>query len=316
MKVARRLWAIRTVGYHVAYNALTALFPRASAALQRVTRDTGRGKGRDGAEAAAYFEAVMRDYAVIARAAGVAGPLWRGKHVLELGPGDTRATALLARLEGAARWEGYDPFDIQSRRPGYLGAIYDPILRGRGETQSADELLVGCRVTTTPRSLRGAGPRFDVVVSRAVLEHVRDLRALFDLAASVARPDAVWIHKIDLRDHGIRHDDDLDFLGFSEGVWRAMSSAIDLPNRLRARSYLELGEAAGLRTVWARATHVAEAARVDERRDSLAPPFRRLATDELRVLGLWLVQVGPSHPLRARPSWPLPAAPHAELSRY
>jgi hypothetical protein len=311
----RSAWAIRTFAYHASYNALARAAPRVSAAIQRLTRDTGRGRGRDGAAGAAYFEAVLADYLVIADASGVGGAdLFRGKHVLELGPGDTRAIALLARLEGASAWEGFDPFDIQSRRSRYLEAIYDVILAHRGEPRwRAEECLERAVVHTSDASLRRQGPRFQVIVSRAVLEHVRDLGTLFAVAASVATDDAVWIHKVDLRSHGIRHTHELDFLRFTEPVWHAMSSHVDLPNRIRAAAYLDVGDRVGLRTTWAASTHGIAPDEVERVRAELAAPFRDM--HDLSVLGLWLVQVGRGHPLASRPA-KLDPAPHERLSHY
>ncbi len=316
----RTVWAARTFAYHAAYNALTRAAPRASSAIQRLTHDTGRGRGRDGTIAAEYFEAVAQDYAVIARESGaIAKNIFERRRVLELGPGDTRAMALIAKSEDASAWEGFDAFDIQSRDTRYTNKIYDAILTKRRETRSARDLLKGCMMHTSRAVFVGRGPRFDLVVSRAVLEHVGDLDALFADIASVVRDDAVLVHKIDLRSHGIEHDHALDFLRFSDRTWHVMSSHIDLPNRARIAKYLELAERFGLRTVWARTTHVISEEDAERVRRELAPRFRAQSAAELAVLGLWLVQVGPSHPL-ARGERPtlrdVSPAPHELLSRH
>lgn len=313
----RAAWAARTGAYHVAYNGLTRLAPRAAAAIQRATHDTGRGRGRDGVVAAEYFEAVAADYRVIAEASGALGrDLFRGRRVLELGPGDTRAMALIGHLEGARAWEGFDAFDIQSRDARYLDAIYAPILARRGERRDADEILQDCIMHASPESLAKGGRRFDLVVSRAVLEHVRDLDALMIAVARVTTDDCVLVHKIDLRSHGIEHDHPLDFLRFSERAWRAMSSHIDLPNRARLSAYVGLGERAGLHTAWACTTHVIDIEVARAIRRELASPFRAMSAEELRVLGLWLVQVGPRHRLAGAPRGEVGEAPHALLSRH
>jgi hypothetical protein len=155
-----------------------------------------------------------------------------------------------------------------------------------------------------------------VVVSRATLEHARDLARLFALVRDVTTDDAVLIHKIDLRDHGIRHEGPLDFLRFSDATWDRMSSHIDMPNRERGHFYLELGERTGLHTAWAATTHTIELDVARRARSSLAPRFRAMAPEELSILGLWLVQVGPRHPLAKRPRPELAAAPHERLSRF
>lgn len=317
MSISRSIWAVRTFAYHAAYNAFARAAPRAAMAVQRLTGDTGRGGRGAAREAADYFTAVAGDYEVVARASGVAErELFAGKRVLELGPGDTRAVALLARARGATAWEGFDAFDIQSRDRRYVTAIYDASLAREGETRRASDLLEGCIMHTSADALARGGRRFELVLSRAVLEHVRDLGALFASVARVATDDAVLIHKVDLRSHGLEHDHELDFLRFSERTWRAMSSHVDLPNRARAPAYLELAESVGLRTIWAKTTHVLDAARAEAVRRELASPFRETRASELAVLGLWLVQVGPRHPLASRARAPLGPAPHELLSRY
>ena len=318
VSLRRTFWAARTFAYHAARNAIARASPRAFSALQRLTRDSGRGDECAGVAAAEYFEAVVADYGVIAEASGVLprGGLFSGKRILELGPGDTRAVALLARIEGASSWEGYDAFDIQSRDARYLEAIYGPLLGRRGGGAEERAWLDGCKMHTSPESLRGGGRRFDVVLSRAVLEHVRDLRGLFRLVADVVEDDAVLVHKIDLRSQGVEHRHALDFLRFGDRAWRAMSSHVDLPNRERVSAYLELAEGVGLSTAWAKTTHLIEASEAARVADELALRFREVAPDELRVLGLWLVQVGPRHPLARRPLGPPAPAPHARLSRY
>lgn len=299
-------------------NAIARTSPRTYSALQRLTRDTGRGDECEGIAAAEYFEAVADDYGAIAEASGIlsrGGSLFPGTRVLELGPGDTRAVALLARMAGASSWEGYDAFDIQSRDARYLEKIYEPLLRRRGGGASDRAWLDGCRMHTSPESLRADGRRFDVVLSRAVLEHVGDLAALFRLVADVIEDDAVLIHKVDLRSHGIQHRHALDFLRFDDRAWRAMSSHVDLPNRERASTYLRLAEGAGLRTVWATTTHVIAESEAERVAGELAARFRGVASEELRVLGLWLVQVGPRHALAGRALGPLEPAPDG-LSRF
>jgi SAM-dependent methyltransferase len=297
------------MAYHAARNTLARVSPRAYSALQRLTRDSGRGDGCGGEVAAKYFRAVMDDYRVIAEASGV-GDAFAGKRVLELGPGDTRAIALLAKQAGARSWDGFDAFDIQSRDERYLDAIYRPLVG-----DDVARLLDGCMMHASEETLRGRAP-FDVVISRAVLEHVRDLEGLFRVLASVVRDDAVLVHKVDLRSHGVERAHALDFLRFGDAAWRAMSSHVDLPNRERASRYLDLAERVGLRTIWARTTHLIGREDAERAAPKLAPRFRSVPADELRVLGLWVVQVGAKHPLASRPVEPLGPAPHDRLSTY
>lgn len=323
--IGRAAWAARTFAFHAGYNALMRAAPGVAQGIQRLTRDTGRAGTCVGRAASEYFRAVADDFETIARHAGVArGPLYEGRAVLELGPGDTMGVSLTARLRGARACAGFDAFDIASRDRAYLDAIYGPIVELEGRAGGAVEaraLLEACPHVVSGEALRAGGARFDLVLSRAVLEHVKDLDALFAIAREVSTDDAVWIHEVDLRDHGIEHAHPLDFLRFSERTWQTMTSHTDAPSRVRATAYLDLGARHGLSLAWAGASHRLELERVREARAELAPPFRDLRESELAILGLWLVHVGPKHPLApARRTIPaldeLPRAPMDNLSRF
>jgi hypothetical protein len=331
--IGRAAWAARTFGFHTAYNALMRAAPGVAQGLQRLTRDTGRAGTCVGPAAAEYFRSVADDFETIAEHAGVTtaaesggrgSPLYAGRAVLELGPGDTMGVSLVARLRGARACAGFDAFDIASRDRAYLEAIYGPIATSEGRAGGASaawELLSECPHVVGPEALRRGGKRFDLVLSRAVLEHVKDLDGLFAVAREVSTDDAVWIHEVDLRDHGIEHAHPLDFLRFSEGTWRTMTSHTDAPSRERASTYLALGARHGLHLAWAGVSHRIGLERVREIRAELATPFRDMPESELAVLGLWLVHVGPAHPLaKAGANVPriedLPAAPMEKLSKF
>lgn len=320
MNARKLLWALRTFAGFAWENQVARFAPAAHDAMKRAGRAKYRGDVQTGAEGAAYLRAVADDYAAIAEVSGVApsGALFRDREVLELGPGDTRGVALVARARGARSWRGVDPYDVQSRDDAYTRELYALLAEGEGRAASeVDALLAG---TAIAREVPAGEPRADLVLSRSVLEHVHDLDALFaDLAARVA-PDAVLIHKVDLRCHGTRFDHELDFLRFPQPVYGLMASHLDLPNRVRANALLDLGARHGLATVWAAASHVIPDADVAAVRGRLPAPFAAMATSELAVLGVWLVQVGAAHPLAARArrydAATLEPLPVDRLSRY
>lgn len=310
----RALWLAKTAGFHLPYNGLATAAPRLAQAVQRLVGDSGRNRTCTGESAAGYFRAAATDYEVIARHAGIEGPMYRDRAVLELGPGNALGVPLVARLRGARACEAYDAFDILSRDRAYLDAIYQPIARSEGGSSA---LVDSCIMHTSHASLVRAGRRFDRVVSRAVLEHVKDLEGLFDALGHVVTRDAVAIHEVDLRSHGIEHDHPLDFLTVSGPLWRAMTSHTDAPNRVRAPAYLALGERAGLTLVWAGISHRIAEDLVVRIQPRLAREFRSLPAPTLAILGLWLVYVGPDHPLAHRRVTSFDTqAPLAELGPY
>ncbi|CAN5539378.1 hypothetical protein BH09MYX1_BH09MYX1_07850 [soil metagenome] len=326
------LWMGGVSGYLLSRNLAFKHAPRAANALMRLTNVSGRGRGRDGAAAVKYFRSVLADYENIATESGLVRgggsdgrdgrALWKDRNVLELGPGNTKAIALGARARGAASFAGWDAFDVQSRDHAYLDAIYGPMLEDLGEKgglDRAEELLRGVSVHADAGPLRSAaaGRKFDLVISRAVLEHVRDLDRLYRELDLLVADDAVLIHKVDLRCHGFRWNHELDFLMFSEPLWRGLTTHIGEPNRKRYPEYLAIGERYGFVPIYAASTHVIDASEVDRVRTQLAEPYRSMDDDALRTLGFWVVQVRSSHPLaKKRATFPLPPAPHARLGSF
>ena len=317
---AKALWAARTALDRTYESTLAHRAPRLFA--WRIRRR--RGRGIQAEDAAKYARAVADDYEAIALAAGVtaSGPaLWKGRRVLELGPGDTRAIGLLARARGAASYAAVDAYDIESRDEERNRDVYERILAAEGlPTDQWRELLAGTRVGASFSEAAPGSAGVDLVLSRAVLEHVSDLPKLFHELAPVLADDAVLIHKVDLRSHGMHLDNELDFLLFPETVYRRMASHLDLPNRVRASTYLSLGSEHGLRLAHASATHRTSLAMVRALHRHLPAPFAELPEEELRVLGLWLVQLGPKHPA-ASSALPfdaraLPLPPDTGLSGY
>jgi SAM-dependent methyltransferase len=324
---AKLLWMGGVSGYLLSRNLAFKHAPQAANALMRLTNVSGRGRGRDGSAAVDYFRSVLADYEVVAETAGLVAPekgaeLWRGRRVLELGPGNTKTIALAARARGAEAFTGWDAFDVQSRDHAYLDAIYGPMLDALGVTGGAaraHELLAGVEVHADAGAIRtaAAGKKFDLVISRAVLEHVRDLDRSYRELDLLLSDDAVLIHKVDLRCHGFRWNHELDFLMFSERLWRGLTTHIGEPNRKRYPEYLELGERYGFVPVWAASTHVIPVADVERVRPSLAEPYRSMTDDALRTLGFWVVQVRRGHPLASRrATLPLAPAPHDRLGKY
>lgn len=128
MRPSKLLWAIPSATFHASRNLVFRRAPRVANALLRLGNVSGRGGAHEGPRAVDYFHGVVSDYEQIATHTGLvpdARSLFRGRRVLELGPGDTRSVALLARLRGARLVEGFDAFDITSRDERYLRGIYE-----------------------------------------------------------------------------------------------------------------------------------------------------------------------------------------------
>lgn len=216
---------------------------------------------------------------------------------LELGPGDSLFSALLARAHGAGGVWLVDVGDFAERDPAaYRGMARHLAARGLPVPQddalrSVDAMLEACHARYLVDGLRSLrtlpDASLDFVWSQAVLEHIRrrDFDALLLELRRLLRPGAVMSHRIDLQDH-LAHA--LNNLRVGERWWEAewMARSGFYTNRLRFRDLLDRFEHAGF------AVETVEVDRWSELptpRRSLAAPFRDLPDEDLLVRGFDVV---------------------------
>ena len=216
---------------------------------------------------------------------------------LELGPGDTVFSALIAHALGASRVVLVDVgrFALDDVAPyqemaAYLAArgLPAPDLQG---VRSLDDVLARCSATYLTGgldSLRGLEARsVDFSFSHAVLEHVRaaELPELLRELCRVTAPGGGSSHVIDLEDH-FAHA--LNNLRFSDRVWESklFASSGFYTNRVRSSELVDLFEEAGFDV-----EVVAQARWPDlpTPRAKLAPRFRSASEDDLLVHNVELV---------------------------
>jgi SAM-dependent methyltransferase len=210
---------------------------------------------------------------------------------LELGPGNTLFTAVIARAFGAKKTylvdEGafadgaprpYLRMAEYLRRAGFAG----PSLAG---CASLDDILVrtGAEYLTAGLASLAAIPAGSVhfLFSHAVLEHVRreDFPATMREMKRVLHPDGVASHRVDFTDH---LNGRLDSLRFSMRRWesRLFAASGFYTNRLRYSEIVEACLKAGM---------IVETPKVERwpalptAREKLAPPFRDLPESDLQV---------------------------------
>jgi SAM-dependent methyltransferase len=213
---------------------------------------------------------------------------------LELGPGDTVSSALIAAATGGAHSYLVDvaPYALRDLEPYRRLASelrvrdFDP--PDLAEVRTFEELLERCDadyLTGGIRSLRGLpDASVDVVWSHAVLEHVRrhQLDETLRETCRVLRAGGFASHRIDLRDH---FAEALNNLRFSDRVWesRAMASSGFYTNRLRSSQLIASFERAGF------VVEKVDAQRwpaTPTPRRKLAAPFRNLSEEDLRTAEL------------------------------
>lgn len=224
-----------------------------------------------------------------------------GQTILELGPGDSLATALFGKARGAGRIWLVDTGAWASREvSAYQRITQDDAARSDGAApprfESIDQLLAWSGSTYLIEGLRSLARIPDASVhlsfSQAVLEHVR--RHEFDATLRelyrVAVPGGVTSHQIDLRDHLAAS---LNSLRFSRERWESPLFADSgfYTNRLRKPQIIESFRAAGFEILSTK----------DERWPAVPVPkhkldreFAGMTDDDLAVLGLTLVARKPA----------------------
>ena len=211
--------------------------------------------------------------------------------VVELGPGDSLATALIARALGARQvWlidagpyartelEPYRRLEQHLRTLGFAPPAIDSF-------RNTAEMLQACgaRYETAGlpalRNIRSGS--VDLVFSQAVLEHVRlqDFGPLLVEMRRILAPHGIASHQIDLKDHLAAS---LNHLRFSQGVWESdfMAHSGFYTNRLRRPEIEQMFRAAGFDVD---IQGVRRWPSLPLPRRKLSRPFRSLPDEELRV---------------------------------
>ena len=138
-----------------------------------------------------------------------------GKRILEVGPGDNLGVALLLAAAGARRVVCLDRFDVlrdeRRNREVYRG-LAGATTREFGDAERHLDAS-GALASPVIESRSGVAIEqavalfppgsFDVILSRAALEHVYDLDAAWRSMDELLAPGGVMLHKVDFRNHGL-----------------------------------------------------------------------------------------------------------------
>jgi SAM-dependent methyltransferase len=190
----------------------------------------------------------------------------RDRQILEIGSGQNACLGLLFLALGAKRVANVeidrygfvdDPrlYRLLARRASRNGIPMAWPPEGLREHTGPIEpdparlaLHLGCSGVAVPEDDR----TFDVVLSLAVLEHVRrdDMPGLARESYRVLRPGGISYHRIDLVDHYTRRTEPFRFLRWSETEYRWMyGHRGSSSNRLRMDDYERIFREAGFRDV-------------------------------------------------------------------
>lgn len=213
-----------------------------------------------------------------------------GRALLELGPGDSIATGLIAHAYGTKKTYLVDVGNFAERDY----KIYHQML-AEWETEGITSDLKECcsfedlcaksgtiYLTEGLQSLRSipAGS-VDIVFSTAVLEHIRrsEFTAIMTELHRILKPDGFGSHQIDLKDH---IGGSLNNLRFSERVWESslFAKAGFYTNRIRFGEMLGFFKQSGFRVKVIRKNSWPS---LPTPRDKMWYPFRSLPDSDLLV---------------------------------
>ncbi len=270
----------------------------------KLTRQTGRGSEEESVEQiASYFNNCFAEYfELIPADTNNIESYLAGKNVLEYGPGDVPAVAVLMIAHGAERVTCVDRFPMLSLSEKNTTVLYHLINSLPDEKKKRAESCFKIagdpssgfdadRITylVHPRGLSGLKEKADLIISRAVLEHVNDLNETFADMRNALLPEGVAVHLVDLRSHGLHMVNPLDFLTWPEMLYAMMYSQKGVPNRLRIDSYREAIKKNGLKQILMKPVLSADPKDINEVRPHLAKPFYHISDDDLMCLSFWLV---------------------------
>jgi SAM-dependent methyltransferase len=216
-----------------------------------------------------------------------------GFTALEIGPGDTLFSAIIARTYGAARCylvdvgqfacEDLAPYQAMAEELNRRG-LSAPDVNGAGAVET---VLSACKAQYLVEGLRSLRKlpihSVDFIWSQAVLEHIRlaDFPEMVKEMRRVLHPDGACSHRVDLMDH---LGGALNNLRFSTRFWESdfMARSGFYTNRIRYSEMLEHFKMGGFDV---------EVVQIDRwrslptPRNKLAPEFRKLPDDDLLISG-------------------------------
>lgn len=211
--------------------------------------------------------------------------------VLELGPGDSLSTAVIAKSLGASRTWLVDAGPFATTDMSAYAALFD-YLRQQGVAvpfvtapHAVADMLKTCHCDYLIDGVRSLAQlpsdSVDYCFSNAVLEHVSksDFAMLAAELFRVLKPDGVSVHQVDLRDH---LGGGLNNLRFSEATWEGplFRNSGFYTNRIRFGEMVAMFAQAGFDC---RLPRVVRWERLLTPRTALDQRFRHVPDDDLLV---------------------------------
>jgi SAM-dependent methyltransferase len=271
-----------------------------------------------------YIELVYREYLEYS---GLGPDAFRGRRILEVGPGDNFGVALKFLIAGATQVVLLDKF-YSERNVDQQTKIYRELRKQLSPDEERvfdDAIKLDKGIDLNPERLRyiyGHGieeadqilePRsFDFIVSRAVIHNVYDIDRGFEAMDRLLKPGGYMLHKIDLSDEKMfssRGMHPLTFLTIPERLYYLMASDSGKPNRKLIGDYREQMQKRGYEAKLLVSAVLGEGpltphkeriepgvdfsektlALINQIRPRLAAPYRGRSDAELATAGIFLI---------------------------
>ena len=250
-------------------------------------------------ESLVYVADVFEDYF---RFSGIEKQAFEGKHVLEIGPGDSLGVALMMVGLGAKQVVCVDRFFAYrdpNKERALMAALVDAAPTVAKERMNrcldSDYRIVGDVIRYMPgvpieMAVEKLGEiRFDYIISRAVLQHVYDIDETYACCRGLIRGGGRMIHKVDLSNLSSIELHPLQFLTYTERLWWLMSSNIGRVNRCRWPQHKATLERNRFTVEKFAPTKILSLSQVQSVRPKLRSPFWEMTDEELSILGFFVV---------------------------
>jgi len=226
---------------------------------------------------------------------------FRDKHVLELGPGPDLGTGLIILALGAKSYTAIDKNKLIYKTP---KSFYDTLLDHLKEFPGWFKAKVAVnnlqkgnfnedfRYVWDPCfSLQKlTSKKFNILVSQAVLEHVVNVRKIFQVLYHKLDSNAIMVHEVDLAAHTglIRTLDPLNHLRYSDPIWNLLKFN-GSPNRLRMTDYQKMLNQLGVEKIEAKQITVLDKKYVKKSKPYLSEKFRKYPDEDIGTKSFYLL---------------------------
>lgn len=223
---------------------------------------------------------------------------FKNQDIIEIGPGPDVGNGLVLIAKGAKTYTAVDKhnlikqtdsvfyerlLDVLKEEPGYQHAreAYELFSEGRGAV-----LTYVHDPSFRLDSVRDQ--EYDLLVSRAAMEHFEDLPGFFRRIRSKMREGGAMISLIDFKTHTryIRDVDPLNILRYSDRLYRWLGFT-GIPNRLRMSDCMKLLEEFSFQDIRSEDYEIVTEDYVNAVRPGLAPKYRNYP--DLKTVVAWLM---------------------------